>query len=108
MSTINPAIFEGRYSFTMSSKDMDPMFRAGQKITVDPTRPLEPARGVVLFKADRSKFIVREFVRSNQTQWVVRKYGDDYRSGRCPQGNEEKLLREEWPIAEFIFSVAWG
>ncbi len=108
MSTIDPAIFEGRYSFTMPNSGMEPMVSAGQTISVDPARPLEPDSGVVLFKADRSKFIVREFVRSNQTQWVVRKFGDDYRSGKYPHGNEEKLLREEWPIAEFVFSVAWG
>lgn len=108
MNTVDPAIFEGRYSFTMSSIGMEPLFRVGQTISVDPARPIEPGRGVVLFKADRSDFIVREFVRSNQTQWVVRKYGDDYRSGKCPQGTEEKLLREDWPFAEFIFSAAWG
>jgi hypothetical protein len=108
MSAVDPAIFEGRYSFTTPSMGMEPMFCARQTISVDPARPIEPGRGVVLFKADRSSFIVREFVRSNQTQWVVRKYGDDYRSGKCPQGTEEKLLREEWPIAEFIFSVGWG
>lgn len=108
MNTVDPAIFEGRYSFTVSSIGMEPLFRIGQTISVDPARSLEPGRGVVIFNADRSGFLVREFVRSSPAQWVVRKYGDDYLSGKCPQGTEEKLLREEWPIAEFIFSVAWG
>ena len=107
MSTVDPAIFESRSSFMLSSNGMEPMFRAGQTLIVDPTNPPEPNKGVVIFKAGRSEFIVREFVRSNATQWIVRKYGGDYLSGKCPQGTEEKLLREEWPIAEFIFSVAW-
>ncbi len=32
MNTVDPAIFEGRYSFTMSNIGMEPLFRVGQTI----------------------------------------------------------------------------
>lgn len=93
-------VFESVYSFKMPTADMDPMYAPGHILVVDPTHPPEPGKGVVLFKADRQEFIVRRMIRANPTQWVVQKYGETPR--------EEKLLREEWPIAEFIFSSQWG
>jgi phage repressor protein C with HTH and peptisase S24 domain len=83
----------------MKSSDMSPMYEIGQTLMVDPKRPIEPGKGVVFFKADRSKFIVRALLQSDHAHWTVRRYGD--------ASAEERLSREEWPIAEFIQGWAW-
>jgi hypothetical protein len=102
MSTIDPAIFEGPYQFTMQDDSMAPMVYAGQIVAVDPTRSPEPGKGIVLFKADRSERLVRRLVRSTPTQWIVHQFGEA-RIGLWKQ--EQTLLREDWPIAEFISGV---
>ncbi|MGJ0503982.1 MAG: hypothetical protein ACR65X_09610 [Methylocystis sp.] len=99
---IDNAVFESAYAFRMPNGSAAPMIHAGQKVTVDPARRLEPKCGVVLFRADRSEFIVRELVRSDRTHWHVQRYGSD----EPADWKAQKLLRDEWPIAEFIYSVS--
>ncbi len=99
-SKIPAEIFESIYAFRMPNDDMEPVFSAGNLLIVNPTRPPESGKNIVLFNKDRSAFVVREFLRADPVQWVVRKYGDE--------PIEENISREEWPIADFIFEVHYA
>ena len=93
-------VFSGPYQFKMKSSDMSPMYEIGQTLMVDPKRLIRPGKGVVFFKADRSKFIVRELLQSDHAHGTVRRYGE------AP--TDERLSQEEWPIAEFLEGWYWG
>ncbi|OAI29032.1 hypothetical protein A1351_23450, partial [Methylosinus sp. R-45379] len=85
------------YGLLVSGYDMFPRYRPGETLMLNPKLPPATEDGVVLFEDGGGKALIREFVRSTPTEWVVRKWGDK----PC----EERLSRAKWLRCDTVAGV---
>ncbi len=89
-----------RYAFYVFNEDMWPRYRPGELLVIHPRIPARTDDGVVLRNA-KQEVLVREFVRSTPSEWIVRRYGEQGSS-------EETWPRAEWPMCHVIWEVRRG
>jgi transcriptional regulator with XRE-family HTH domain len=89
-----------RYAFYVFNEEMWPRYRPGELLVIHPRIPARTDDGVVLRNAN-DEVMVREFVRSTPTEWIVRRYGD---GGSA----EETWPRSDWPMCHVVWEVRRG
>ena len=90
------ATAKGGYAILVVGESMVPRYRPGDTLLVNPHIPARREDGVVLYAGEVSgdvRATVKEFVRSTEKHWVVRRY--------LPE-TEIKLLKTEWPIIHVV------
>ena len=71
------------YALYMIGESMDPRYRHGQLIHVNPSRPISPGDGVAVTKKN-SAVLVKEFVRRTATGILLREYRPEDRQFEVP------------------------
>jgi len=88
------------YALLVMGDSMFPAYRPGDLVLLNPHLPPRREDGVVLYAGEPDgtvKATLKEFVRSTQTEWVLRRYS--------PQEAEFRLLRSDWPICHVVVAV---
>lgn len=85
------------YGIMVSGYDMAPRYRPGELLIVHPQLPPRTEDGILLFRDGERELLIREFIRSTATQWIVRRYGD--------KPAEETFLRKDWPRCHAVWGV---
>lgn len=73
------------YALLVVGDSMVPMYRAGQRIFVNPQREPRPGRGIVVYKAS-NVVIIKEYVKRTAAGLTVREYQPEQREFLIPAG----------------------
>ncbi len=82
------------YGLYVSSDSMSPRYRPGDLLLIHPHLAPRKEDGVVIYSVDRRSAQVREFVRSDPGNWIVRHY--------TPVEQEAAISKTDWPKVEVI------
>jgi transcriptional regulator with XRE-family HTH domain len=93
------------YAILMPDASMDPVWKIGDELTINPNLPHMPNTGVLLSRKlddDAGEEIMPcELVRFSITQWIVRRYGRDLMTNKV-QEHEAAFSRIDWPVCHRV------
>jgi transcriptional regulator with XRE-family HTH domain len=82
------------YGLYIAGNSMVPRYRPGDLLLIHPHLPARAEDGVVIRSPNNTLMQIGEFVRSTETEWVLRRYSE-------PQ--DIHLPKAEWPNCHFIY-----
>lgn len=85
------------YSVLLAGGSMIPRYWPGDYLLINPHLPPRREDGVLLFPEDRSRAVVKEFIRSTASVWHLKRYQ--------PKQAEFELSRKEWPVCHVIIGA---
>lgn len=84
------------YCLNVAGESMYPVFRQGDLVIIHPHLPPKPEDGVVLYAAEGRAAMIKEFVRSQQHHWTLRRYQ--------PKVEEFTVPKKEWPKCHVVYA----